>query len=369
MGVFDNLLKEGESLFVNELALSFEFIPKLLPYREAQQKRIAACIAPMFSEHSGRNIVVYGPPGVGKTVATKHILNELEEKTDQIVPIYINCWHKNTSYKVALEMCELIDYKFTHNKKTDELFDIVAARLNKFATVFIFDEVDKCEDVDFLYLILQKITTKAVVLLTNYKEFVATIDMRIRSRLTPEMLEFKPYNKEETRGILKQRIDLAFASGVWQDDAFEKVVERTYELQDIRSGLYLIKEAGLSAEEKSGKIINLDAVKKAIKKLDEFKIKSTADLADDTQQILELVKKEGPAKIGDMYKLYQEKLKGTASYKTFTRKIEKLRDGKFITLERIEGGTQGNTSILSYNTANAPKEEKIKTADSQLHEY
>ncbi|HLP80342.1 MAG TPA: AAA family ATPase [Acidobacteriota bacterium] len=353
--LFDSILKENESLFQNELALNYEFVPKLVPYREAQQKRVAACIAPMFNHHTGRNIVVYGPPGVGKTVATKHIINELQEKTDEIVPFYINCWHKNTSFKVILELCEQIDYKFTHNKKTDELFDIVAARINKLASVFIFDEIDKAEDTDFLYLILSKIQNKSIILLTNYKDFVANIDMRIRSRLLPEMLEFKPYDKSETKGILQQRVELAFLPKIWSVKAFDMVVERTHELADIRSGLYLLKESGLCAEEKSSKIIDDSHVVLALAKLDEFKIKSSTELADDTQQILELIKKRSPAKIGDLYSFYQKDLKGLASYKTFTRRISKLEEGKFIVVEKTEGGPQGNTSIISYNTSGQNK--------------
>ena len=372
--IFDSVLKENESLFKNEVALSYEFIPKLVPYREAQQKRIATCIAPLFNQHTGRNIIVYGPPGVGKTVATRHVLNELEEKTDEIIPFYVNCWQKNTSYKVMLHLCELIDYKFTHNKKTDELFDIVAGRINKFASVFIFDEIDKAEDVDFLYLILQKIQNKAIILLTNYKEYVATIDMRIRSRLLPEMLEFSPYTKDETRGILQQRVELAFAQKVWQVKAFDRVVDKTFELADIRSGLYLLKEAGILAEEKSAKVVDAAFVEAAIRKLDEFKIKSSADLADDTQQILELVKKNSPSKIGDLYVMYQKQLKGTASYKTFSRRIAKLQEGNFISLQKTEGGTEGNTSIISYNTNQAKKDstnskQDTKSADATLDKF
>jgi cell division control protein 6 len=347
--LFDSILKENESLFVNELALSYEFIPKSVPFREQQQKRIASCISPLFSHHTGRNIVVFGPPGVGKTVATKHLLKDLEEKTREIIPIYINCWLKNTSYKVALEMCELIDYKFTHNKKTDELLDIVANKLNKFATVFVFDEIDKAEDVDFLYLILTKIQAKAVILLTNYKEYVTFIDMRIRSRLTPEMLEFAPYTLEEVRGILKARVELAFVSQVFSSAALDAIIQKTHQLNDLRTGLYLLKEAGLCAQEQASKKVELAHATIALEKIEEFKIKNKDELSEDTQKILELIKIKSPLKIGDLYKMYQEE-KGTGSYKTFTRKIAALEKGKFILSEKTQGGAEGNTSILRYNT-------------------
>jgi archaeal cell division control protein 6 len=351
MSIFDKILKENETLFLNELALSYEFIPKLIPYREPQQKRIASCMAPLFQDHNGRNIIVYGPPGVGKTVATKHILNELEEKATDIVPIYINCWQNNTSYKITLAICEFIEYKFTHNKNTSELFDIIANRLNKVKTVFVFDEIDKCEDFDYLYLILQKIHTKSVVILTNFKEFIADIDIRIRSRLLPELLEFKPYNQIEIEGILKQRTDLAFMKGTWNNDAFIHVVEQTTLRNDVRVGLYLLHESGLCAEEESSKTIALKHVLKAQQKLDEFKIKNVEELPDDNQQILQVLKKQTQEiKIGDLFKLFCEETKSEMSYKTFTRKIAKLEEAKFITVRKTEGGSEGNTKFILYNT-------------------
>ena len=39
-------------------------------------------------------------------------------------------------------------------------------------TVFVFDEVDKLEDLDFLYTILEEIYKKTVLLITNYKEWI-----------------------------------------------------------------------------------------------------------------------------------------------------------------------------------------------------
>lgn len=358
MSIFDDVLKENESVFRNELALSYEFVPKLIPYREGQQKRIASCIAPLFQDHSGRNIIVYGPPGVGKTVATKHILNEMEEKTDEIIPIYINCWQNNTSYKVTLAMCEMIDYKFTHNKNTSELFDVIASRLNKYNTVFVFDEIDKAEDFDFLYLILQKIHNKAVVILTNFKDFVGDIDMRIRSRLVPEMLEFKPYDETETRGIIEQRINYAFHDDVWDKDAITKVVNRASAAKDLRVGLYLLHEAGLSAEEKSSKTVTGEHVDTAITKLDEFQIKDSSELADETQKILGVIKKQKQErKIGDLYQEFVDECGSKMSYKTFTRKIAKLQEGSFIIVRKTEGGIEGNTKFISYNAQNKTLDE------------
>ena len=75
------MLKSGESLFRDTIMLDYDFQPKLLKYRETEQMRFATAIRPLLQGHNGRNLFVYGPPGVGKTTACKHVLRELEEET------------------------------------------------------------------------------------------------------------------------------------------------------------------------------------------------------------------------------------------------------------------------------------------------
>ncbi len=350
MGVFDDVLKGGESLVKNEIALDYSYIPKIVPYRESQMKAIAAAIKPLFQNRNARNVFIYGLPGVGKTVAVKHILQELEEQSEEITPFYINCWQKNTSFKILLEMCDIIGYRFVQNKRTEELFAVVKQYVNtsERAAVFVFDEADKIEDMDFIYNILEEVFRKSVILVANYREYVVELDERIRSRLTAEMLEFKAYNLSETRGVLKQRMDYSFAAGVWEADAFETVAQKTAAILDIRTGLYLMKEAALAAEARSSRKITSVDVAIAVKKLDEFSVKRTDELDDDSKKMLEIVKENSGQKIGDVYKAYQDS-GGSAIYKTFQRKIAKLAEDRFITAKKIEGGKDGNTTIVSCN--------------------
>lgn len=344
MGLFNNILGADQTLIKNDEALNYEFLPKLLPFRETEQKYLATCIKPLFSKRSGRNLLIHGPPGIGKTAATKHVLRDLEEETDEIEIIFINCWQKNTTYKVLMEICDLVGYRFSHNKKTTELFKVISSIINKKSAVFVFDEIDKAEDLDFLYFVLEEIHRKSVFLITNYKNWMINLDERIKSRLTPELLEFKQYNLEETKQILKERLGYAFYEGVWSDETFKPIYEKSYETKDVRTGLFLLRETALLAEEKASKEIKKEHVLKALQKIDDFTIKSAEFLEEETQLIYKLVKQKSGSKIGDLYKLYQEK-GGGSSYKTFQRKISKLEEGKFISTKK-QSGTGGNTTIV-----------------------
>ncbi len=307
---------------------------------------MASCIKPLFQKRNGRNLFIYGVPGIGKTLACKNVLKELEQESDEIFPIYINCWQKNTSFKILIEICNLLDYKLTHNKKTDELFNIVKGILNKKSAVFVFDEADKLDDFDFLYSIMEEIYRRSIFLINNDSTWLSELEDRIKSRLMPEMLEFRPYNNKEIEGIIRERIKYAFFENVWQEEAIELAVEKTFELGDIRSGLFILKEAGNNAEDRSSRKIIVDDVKKAMEKLPEFSSKNTLELDEDKKFMLEIIKKNSGKKIGEIYKAYQA-AGGKAVYKTFQRKITKLEKDNFISTEKIAGGKEGKTTIIN----------------------
>lgn len=347
MTLFKDMLGSGESIFKNEDALNPEFLPKLLPYREHQQHQIASAIKPLFADRNGRNIFVSGLPGIGKTAATCWVLRDLEETSDEVIPLFINCWQKNSTYKIMLELCSLLDYKFTQNKNTDELFTVIKNVVNKKTAVFVFDEIDKVEDFDFLYAILNDIEKKCVILITNYAAWLTSIENRIRSRLLPELLEFKPYTKEETKEILKQRIGYAFVPGVWAQDAFECIANRAGELHDLRAGLFLLRQAGIATETAGQKRITIEHANIALQTLKDWDQKTPAYLEDDTKLVFELIKEHSGKKIGELFSIYQEK-GGIGTYKTFQRRIEKLEKENFITTNKTFGGKEGNTTIVTY---------------------
>jgi cell division control protein 6 len=352
---FGNILGSEESLFKNEMALDSSFIPKMIPYREMQQRQTAACIKPLFEGRNGRNLLIHGLPGVGKTAACKHVINEIEEHTEDIYVIYVNCWQRKTTYQIALEICDVLGYKFTQNKKTEDLIDMAKQMINKKSAVFVLDEVDKLEDVDLLYYLLEDIYKKSIIMITNFKGWITELDDRIKSRLSAEMLEFRPYNEAEIQGILKQRMDYAFVPGVWQDDAFDTVTKKTFELKDVRQGLFMMKQAGYEAEERASRKIEMADVEKAMEKQQEFSIKNPEELEDDTQQILDVLKRSSGEKIGDIFRKYKEE-GGKKEYKSFQRKIKVLEQGRFIETEKITGAG-GNTTIIKY------KEKERKLTD------
>ncbi|MBN2202907.1 MAG: AAA family ATPase [Candidatus Aenigmarchaeota archaeon] len=257
------------SLFVNPAVLEQTFLPKLLKFREEQHKYLAECIKPIFEGRSGSNLLISGPSGIGKTACTKYILRELLENTDNIMPIYINCWKRDTSTKIISEIARKMDIRLTEKIFSDELFDRIIERLGKYdGVVFAFDELDKAKDYDFLYRILEDVPYKTVFLITNIKDIVTKMDSRLLSRMLLEKVEFRPYNFEETRQILFERQNYAFAPNSWDYDASEMVMRKAYDARDIRTGLVLMKTAGELANNENAPKVLVRHVEKAMEKFE-----------------------------------------------------------------------------------------------------
>jgi len=342
MGLFDDMLKDSESLFVNEMELDFDYVPRIVKYRENQQQHMATCIKPLGKDRNGTHLLITGKPGIGKTVAVKKVFEELEKETKDVMPIYINCWKKDTFYKIILYICEKIGYKWVHNKKSDELFKEACKILNKKKVVFCFDEVDKLDEQSILYHVLEDVYKKSVFLITNDRDWLAKLDQRIRSRMIPEILEFEPYNYDETKGILEQRKETSFVQDVWDVEAFEKIVDKTAELEDLRTGLFLLKEAGNAAENKSSRKINSDHAETAIKKLDGFKIRNSKDLTEEDKYVLKLIKEEPNKSVKQLYEDYKKVY--DKSYRTLQRKTKELEDAGLIKIEEETTKSGGKTS-------------------------
>jgi len=343
MNIFKDVLKDSESLIVDEIALDFEYIPKILKHRENEQKYVAECIKPLVQGRNGKNLFISGKSGIGKTAAVRWVLRDLENETEAVIPLYINCWKTETSYKIINEICRQINYKYVVNKKTDELIRDVSKILNKKAVVFVFDEVDKLIDQGIIYSLVEDIYKKTIILITNSKNFLNEIDPRIRSRLLLESMEFKPYNREETMSILKERRDYALVNGVFNEEDFNIIADKSFELGDIRIGLHLIKEAVTIAENNSCKNIKKEFIEEAINKVDNLK---TDNLDEKEKLIVNLIKLNSGKRLKELHDLFINN-GNDIPYRTFFDKIKKLEKNGIISTKELEG--PGKATIVNYN--------------------
>jgi len=341
MGVFDDVLASSETIFSNAAALDPDFVPKLLPHRENQQKYVATCIKPLFSQRNGRNLIVKGTSGIGKTASVRRVLIDLEEETDKIKPIYLNCWTKNTTYKIITEISHQLGYKFTHNMSTDEINRKLAELFKQYeGLVFVFDEADKIDEDDFLYFLLEDTSKKTIILITSDFGWSLELDSRIVSRLMPDSITFDSYSAEETANILRERIKYAFYQDVWSEAAFSRLARHAAKFRDVRVGIMLLKSAGDAAENESSKQVLLAHAEQAIEHTDEIKVKASSELTEEEKQILNICQENTGSLLSDLYSMYKTG-GGDKSDRTFRRKLARLASRALVDIQPLASG-QGN---------------------------
>ncbi|MEK6904317.1 MAG: AAA family ATPase [Nanoarchaeota archaeon] len=346
--LFKNMLGGSESLFKDVLVLDVDYIPPIIEGREDEQQWIASCIKPLFNSRPGKNAFVTGVPGIGKTLATKYLLQELERENSEIYPIYVNCWKNDTAHKIVLEVCSQLGYTFTHNRTTNELMKEIVKIINKKSAVIVLDEVDKIEDENIVYHILEDVYMKALILISNDSDFLTELDSRIKSRLNADVINFEKYNFDETYNIMKKRVEHAFVANVFEKDAFEVAAEKAYSLGDVRAGLFLLKEAGEIAEGRASRKITLGDANKAVEKLKEFKIRSSLSFNETDQKILDIIKANSGKSATDLFEIFQRE-GGDKTYRTFWRKIESLKKSRAITVQEVYKGP-GRTTLVHYGS-------------------
>lgn len=335
MSLFSNY-QDSASIFKNETSLDPSFTPRgKIEFRENENQYIAECIKPLLQRRNGKNLIIFGPPGIGKTLACKKVKEALEEETDEVLVFYINLWKKNTQHKIILELCDQLDYKFTHNKSSEDLLQIVKQKINQNSAVFIFDEADKAESLELLYQFAEDIYRKTMILITNDKDWIYRLDPRLKSRLMPDSLEFKPYNLQEIKQILKSRAQFAFNSGIISEEVLNLIAEKTLETGDVRTGLFLLRESALIAESKSLKKIAQEHTQQAIEKLSEFK--RPVQLDKDEEEILSIVDQNQSKTTTEIFSIYKNKTQSDKSKRTFLRKINNLEKANLIKLEEVQG--------------------------------
>lgn len=279
--IFEKELQKP-SLFLDRNVLSPHYIPETLPFREKEIEKIMKILAPALSGKRTHNLFIYGETGVGKTAATKHVINKLiqvkEKYNVEVDTLYVNCRILNTKYQVMLKCAEycnpndtFLGFPFSH------LFDKFIGHLKKNGTRFVvvLDELDKVKNLDDLIYTLTRANDELdnahiqVIGITNNLKFKDALDPRSKSTLCEEEMIFPTYNADQLKEILKQRAKQGFKSGTIDESAINLASAlAAQESGDARYALKLLLKAGEIADT-DGKSVSDKHVIKARKGVEE----------------------------------------------------------------------------------------------------
>lgn len=258
-----NPLMADETLFRDRTLFEITHLPEVFNYRDAQLKDLAFALRPTFYGSRPLNVVLRGIPGTGKTTAVRRIFAEVEETTNQVVPVLVSCQSEKTLFAVLRHIFHVI---FGYSPPTagvsnERLLSEIAQALieRKAVLVVCLDDANWLLPNSMLDIVLGPLlrmhevwpTVHTGVFLTLSSpetDLSRALDPATRSVLQASEVFFPPYTADEVRGILADRVRAGLYPGVMPPAVLDLVVERVMATADLRVGLDLIERSTLTAE-------------------------------------------------------------------------------------------------------------------------
>jgi len=386
----------GWSLFSDRSTLLSSYTPKTLNYRDKEVNKIAGILAPCLKQEKPSNLFVYGNTGTGKTMVVRYVTDKMGEISNQknipLKIIYVNCKLKrvaDTEYRLIAQLAHFFGKAIpSTGLPTEEVYRIFYESVEKQQGVvlIILDEMDqliKRTGDGILYnltRINEELKNSKITLLgiSNNSTFMEDIDVRVKSSLSEEDIFFPPYNALEIQGILKERSETAFKSGVVEPGVIEKCAAyAAREYGDARKAIELLRVAGEIAERTKRKTISTEHIDEAEEKLERDKVLDIIKTQPKQFQavlfsILSLRKSNTPTYTGEIYNLYK-----IICFKVGLRPLTQRRVsdiiGEFeligiINTKTISKGRYGRTReiILSITPSTTPLTKKLLEEELEL---
>ena len=257
------LLMSDQTLFRSIDVFEIDYVPEFFNYRESQLNDLAYQVRPALEGGRALNAVCRGLPGTGKTTSVLRIFAELEQTTKKILPVYVNCQNDRTKYMVYSRI-----YATVHGHtpartgvSIKSVMDAIGGALQRQGKSLIvcLDDANLLHYNNMLGDVINTLLrlhqdypgARAAVFAT-----VSDMDLDLASDLSrwvtspfrPSEIYFPPYDAEEIRGILRDRIRIGLYPGVFPAAILDRIVEQTMESGDVRVGLDQVKRAVLNAE-------------------------------------------------------------------------------------------------------------------------
>ncbi|MFC7232015.1 ORC1-type DNA replication protein [Saliphagus sp. GCM10025308] len=360
----EGMLSWDESVFRNEHVFEIDYVPETFRHRDSQMQSLTYALRPAVRGSRPLNVMVRGPPGTGKTTAIQKLYDEVGAQTRDVQTIRVNCQVNSTRYSVFSRLFEgCFDYEPPSSGISfKKLFGQIAEKLVEDDRVLVvaLDDVNylfyENEASDTLYSLLRAHEehpgAKIGVIVVSSDpalEVIDALDTRVQSVFRPEDVYFPVYDQPEIVDILHERVTRGFHDGVVATDVLERVGSLTAKSGDLRVGIDLLRRAGLNAEMRASRTVELEDVEKAYETSKYINLsRSLNSLSENERALLEVLVDHDGSQAGEVYERFSEETDlGYTRYSEIVNKLDQLGliDAEYA---EIDGRGRSRSLTLSY---------------------
>jgi cell division control protein 6 len=366
-----------DRFFDTEEPFRDEYTPEKILERDEEISEYEDALSPIIRGQPPKNVFLIGKAGVGKTVITDDIMQDLREEVHEDPELNVNiikvqCRNLDSSYQVAVKaLNEMNDIRGEEKVSTtgypkQDIFDMLYDALDDLGGVvlFVFDEIDNIGDDDDILYEIPRARSHGNVTESHPAVIGISNDYRFRDRLSPEVkdtlcdeeIHFSPYDANELRSILRARAEKALNDGVYESSVIDLAAAKAaQDSGSARQSLRLLYKAGEIARDKdedadliSEKHIRLAEESLQRKKIEEGIKNLTAQGHAVFFSIVRLsARSETPVRTKDVYEEYEKVTEYLDMNKLVQRRIydhinELMRYGFIDSEMKYEGGDQGS---------------------------
>ena len=228
MGMFER----DTEIYRDRDALREDYQPAQLVGRDEELDTYRAALQPVINGEQPNNVFLYGKTGVGKTAATRYLLEHLQDDAAQyddieLTVVSLNCDGLTSSYQVATRLVNEFrgdtEQISTTGYPRASVYEMLWDELDDCGgtILVVLDEVDHVEDDSILYQLPRarangnlSAAKIGIVGISNDFSFREELSPKVRSSLCEQEIHFPAYDANDLQQILEQRVEVAFHEDV-----------------------------------------------------------------------------------------------------------------------------------------------------------
>jgi orc1/cdc6 family replication initiation protein len=284
--------------------LSESYIPSIIHARDKQIQELNLCLSPAIEHKKPIHAWLYGPPGSGKTCVARYVLSQINAH-HPLRNAYINCWQYPTLYSILDKVAQELKLLGPEIQST-------AVKLGKFRKavgtkpfILVLDEIDKVlpKERNAILYSLSSIENLDLICIAGNRHSFHILEDRVKSRLNPKLIEFKPYSDKELTVICSLRAELALEPETCPQGSLREISRLAD--GDARCAVQTLNIACQYAERDGTRLLGRTHVNQGWNRARELKALYALDALSDNHRLLyALVKRKGELLSGELWRLY-----------------------------------------------------------------